>query len=158
MYKKEPEIEQRIINANAVSNFLASKGFPARTTVDSRIVQINTPSGNRFASLYGYLPGSTIPWEGYTQDHIKLLGKAMSDMHSHLQDFEVGAIPLFGDEFTPILERMERYFTLKDVQMAMLHKLGVQCPLASIRAMRKLLKELRNVKDQQVLHMDFVRG
>jgi hypothetical protein len=40
IYKSEPFILKRIKTANDVSNYLASRGMPSRTTLDSRILNI----------------------------------------------------------------------------------------------------------------------
>ncbi|HTH71998.1 MAG TPA: hypothetical protein VL737_01385, partial [Candidatus Pristimantibacillus sp.] len=85
IYKREPEILSRIRCANYVSNFLASAGMPARATADPRILEGKVGEFVKYAALYTYLAGATIPWEAYTMDHIKQLGAAMSDMHAGLK-------------------------------------------------------------------------
>jgi hypothetical protein len=42
IYKNEPNILQTILLANQTSNFLATRGFPVRRTLDPRIVCLRT--------------------------------------------------------------------------------------------------------------------
>ena len=95
IYKTEPGIVARIKNSNYVGDFLHSHGLPARSTADPRILRVTL---TKYAALYHYLPGDTIPWDGYTQKHLKALGQAMSDMHAVLQQLADGRQPPDGQE------------------------------------------------------------
>lgn len=158
IYKREAGMRVRIENANQVSNFVFNHGLPARHTNDARIVQISSLSGESFAALYDYLPGTTIPWEAYTMKHIKSLGKTLSDMHAILQKYDSATLPKVVDEYTQIVSRMQDYFTKFGVRQAMRQKLGITISPAIFDDFEILLKVCNHLPDQQALHMDFVRS
>ncbi|HSE61290.1 MAG TPA: phosphotransferase [Candidatus Saccharimonadales bacterium] len=151
IYKTEPGILARIQHANAVSNAVATHNLPARHTADPRILQLKPGT---YASLYNYLPGRTIPWEAYTMDHLKQLGKTMGDMHAALTGFE-GNLPSIAHECLALNTRMQRYFAQPQVAKALKHKLTLRLRLFNAD---KLLAQCAALPQQQALHMDFVRG
>ncbi len=158
LYKREPGIIRRIQNANRIGNTLSELGFPARRTLDSRIVLLQSTSSKTYAALYNYLPGTTIPWEAYTMDHIKQLGAVMSNVHSALAGLDQQNLPNVHDEYHEICTRMERYFIQPEIEGAMLNKLELLPP--RIGHFFPLLAKLgsKATHHQQPLHMDFVRG
>lgn len=143
-----------------VADFAAAALLPARHTADPRIIQLRSDPRPRYASLYAYLTGSTIPWEAYTKEHIKLLGKAMSDMHSVLATLpaEAANLPHVADEYTAIVQRMEVYFADAQVQAAMHLKLHLQVSSRALAKCRAGIAIGRQLAGQHALHMDFVRG
>ena len=156
IYKCEPEILSRIKNANYVGDFLAERGMPARRTADTRIAKLTGECIEKYAALYEYLPGKTIPWEAYTMDHIKQLGKAMSDMHALLKKLPQGNLPSVADECRALLGRMEQYFADDGVCDAMARKLGLAIG-SNIARFTRILDAVSNLPSQP-LHMDFVRS
>jgi len=157
-YKTEIGILDRIRNANAVGDFLASKGFPARCLHDQRILKLRSGKYLKYAALYNYLPGHTIPWEGYAQDHIKLLGKTMSDMHAVLKEFDRDELPEVADEYLAIVAMMKRYFANVSVQRALREKLLLSVDMAIFEQFEALLVGSKLLPGKQPLHMDFVRS
>lgn len=157
IYKSEPGILETIHRANAVSEYLAEREFPTRVLRDPRILKL---SGTRttYACIYNYLPGATIPWEGYTMRHIKLLGKTLSDMHASLRDYDTVAIPSVIDEYSHIISRMAHYFAQADVAEAMQQKLHLTVPARTLTRCADTLEAARRLSHTQALHMDFVRG
>ena len=155
VYKSEPGILTRIHNANAVGAVVAAAGMPARTLADPRILQLAAGERRKYAALYHYLPGQTIPWEAYTMEHIKQLGKTMSDMHAALKSYNVAKLPEVANENLAINRRMLDYFTDANVANALHAKLGLRVLHADYT---KLLAATKKLHDQQALHMDFVRG
>ncbi len=87
IYKNETGMLERIKRADAVSNYLYSKSFPARYNLDGRVIRLASRDGKvvKYGVLYGYMPGRTIPWEAYTRQILKLIGRTMSDMHASLE-------------------------------------------------------------------------
>lgn len=157
VYKNELNILSKIKRANAVSDFLYAKGLPSRQTFDPKILCMQSPRGVRYVVLYSYLPGQTIAWEAYTKDHIKLAGKMMSNMHFAL----VGGPPLENkvtDEYRVILARMKVYFNDPLVQDAIEQKLRLVVDVKSLNRFELILRLADNLPNQQILHMDFVRG
>lgn len=150
IYKREPDILGRIKNAHYVSDFLAAQGVRVRQTVDPRIVRLGT--GHKYAALYTYLPGTTIPWEAYTMEHIKQLGGAMSTMHALLRPLLRQDLPLIISQSQALLARMQAYFAQKGVQRALTTKLNLYPPKLDFGFKR--YQQL----PAQPLHMDFVRG
>jgi Ser/Thr protein kinase RdoA (MazF antagonist) len=158
LYKTESGILRRIKNANRVSDYLASKGLPARSTASAKIVRLHSGTYQKYGALYHYLPGHTIPWEAYTQDHIKLLGKTMSDMHAALQGFEPQVLPEVADEYLAIAGRMRKYFGQAPVQRALADKLLLRVEPQVFEQFGHLLSGSKLLPGKQVLHMDFVRS
>ncbi|HEY1835855.1 MAG TPA: phosphotransferase [Candidatus Saccharimonadales bacterium] len=156
VYKSELDIVRTIRNANQTSDFLAECGFPTRRTADPRILRLRSGCQERFAALYNYLSGQTIPWEAYTQKHIKLLGKTMSDMHAALRDFDASGLPDVPDVYLEIVVRMQRYFAETGVRRALAEKLRLAPP--KFDACVATLQACKHLPGQQALHMDFVRS
>jgi len=158
LYKSEPGIKEKIQNANRVSNFLAGQGFPTRRTIDDRTIKVASALRTKYGALYNYLPGETIPWEAYTRDHIKQLGKIMSDIHAALLAMPRPPQNHVADEYIAIAKRMEKYFSDPHVQAAMREKLGLALGVRILHPQPKLLEATKHMPGQQTLHMDFVRG
>jgi len=152
IYKREPAIVEKIRGANYVSDALADRGMPARRTADPRTIRIGA---DKYAALYEYLPGVTIPWEAYTMTHIKELGKVMSDMHTALQTLPQQDLPQVTDECSALLARMEHYFAEDGVRKALAGKLGLIA--TDVSRFRTTLMRGAHLPGQ-ALHMDFVRG
>jgi Ser/Thr protein kinase RdoA (MazF antagonist) len=161
IYKSEPGILEKIRAANAVSDFLATQGFPARRTADERIVRLHGSRATTYACLYAYLPGTTIPWEAYTRKHIILLGKTLSDMHHALYSFpaSVGAaLPDCAHEYMHHVERVRAYFSDTEKSEAIARTLGIHIPPSAIDAAARAARAASLLSRKQALHMDFVRG
>ena len=157
VYKIEAGILDKMRLANEVGDFLHTSGLPARRTYDQRIVRLKQGRTTAYGALYEYLSGQTIPWEAYTKAHIKLVGAAMALMHAKLRGFDRSA-PRVTDEYRAILARMEGYFSSPEVAAAMGKKLNLQINSAIHRRLTGLLSVCDTLPDQQLLHMDFVRG
>jgi Ser/Thr protein kinase RdoA (MazF antagonist) len=159
LYKSDADILTRIRNANKVADYLAAQGFPARQTYDSKIILLRTSRFLKYGALYGYLPGHTIPWEAYTKDHIKQLGKSISDMHALLEGFsDKDLLQDISVEFGQIIDRMEEYFTNRSVANALATKLNLKVSASIYRLHRVILNVAAQLEAKQALHMDFVRG
>jgi Ser/Thr protein kinase RdoA (MazF antagonist) len=157
LYKSEPGIEKRIRRSDAVSEFVANKGLPTRVRADARTIRLKGTQKDVFGALYNYLPGKTIVWESYTRNHLKQLGKTMSDLHAVLADFKDPDQPFVIDELDALLGRMIRYFESPDVARAVQEKLSLQFAVPFTRY-ETLLRGSRDLPVSQQLHMDFVRG
>lgn len=151
-------MRSRIMRANDISDYVYAHRLPARHTHDIRIVRLASPRGDTYAALYDYLPGVTIPWEAYTQKHIKQLGKTLSDVHAVLRDYAVKDLPSVAVEYRQVVDRMGRYFTGAGVQDAMRQKLGIMIAIDQFAALDSLLAACERLPKQQALHMDFVRS
>jgi len=156
-FKREPGSLERILRADAVSEYLASKGMPTRRRFDGRTLQLKDSRGETNAAVYTYLAGDTIPWEAYTMKHIKQLGQTMSDMHAHLADMPLDTLPSVYDEYLAIIDRMQNYFAKLEVAEAVKRKLDIE-PTIRFELYRRLLEQCDALLSHQVLHMDFVRG
>ncbi len=157
-YKQEVAISERIRRANKVSEYLADRGFPTRVRIDSRILKLTSGELTKHIGVYNYLPGQTIPWETYTMAHIKLLGKTMSDMHASLRQMPTTDMPSVVDEYQAIGKRMICYFDDKNVTRALKKKLYISVNTKKLANFAKVIQITKGLKQQQVLHMDFVRG
>lgn len=155
IYKHEPGIVTLIKNAHMVARVAAQKGLPARTTYDDRIIQMKKSSYTRYAALYHYLPGNTIPWEAYTMAHLKALGTALGNLHTALQTITRKNLPNIAQECLHLNHRLLSYFAQPGVQMALRKKLGLKVAYADFT---HLLTICQKLPKQQALHMDFVRG
>ncbi len=155
IYKREAGIVDKIKNANYVSDYLAGRGLPTRKTADPRITKLKGEGLTKYAALYEYLPGKTIPWEAYTMDHIKQLGAVMSNMHALLRPLPQKDLPFVIDECRALLKRIEKYFAEEGVHDALAGKLGLAV-LDTTRLKPALTASID--LPAQALHMDFVRG
>lgn len=155
LYKREPGILTTIRNADRTADFAASASLPARQTVGSQIIRLQAGTWRKYGRIYTYLPGHTIPWEAYTMEHIKLLGKTMSDLHAAVLPLSVDGYPAVADQYTTIIKRMDGYFAETGGREAMGKKLGLR---VRPRDFVQTLQGAKNLKHQQVLHMDFVRS
>lgn len=158
VYKREPGILERIRRANAVSDALAARGLPTRRTLGP-ITRLQNDHYLRYAALYNYLPGATIPWETYTRRHIKLVGATMSRLHAELAT--ITPPPDFPEAATDYLEitaRMSRYFADPEVQAATNAKLRLHIDPKIFIRLEGVLQVCRRLPHQQILHLDFVRS
>lgn len=158
LYKQEPQILSRIKQADAVSNYLAQVGFATRQS-RSPIIRLTGGNTTRYARVYSYLPGATIPWEAYSMKHIKLLGETMARLHTVLQGYRGDVDTIALHESRQLCQRMSHYFQQAGVATAMKQKLKLTTPLSAIRDFEIMLAsdQLAGLP-QQALHMDFVRG
>jgi Ser/Thr protein kinase RdoA (MazF antagonist) len=159
IYKSEPDILTRIQAANAVADYLDGEGMPVRHTIDARILRMHSGLRIKYAALYAYLPGATIPWEAYTMAHLKLLGATMGSMHHRLQGMASTALlPHVEDEYAALITRMQQYFADPQVAKAMSAKLGVQVDTSIFDELLRVVASCKALPGRQALHMDFVRG
>lgn len=158
IYKREPGMEQTIKNAHRIGTYLYIHQFPARTTYDSRILRVFATPHEQFAGLYVYLPGETIPWEGYTMNHLKALGTSMSTMHAHLANQPQLSLPNATDVYMALVERMEAYFSDKAVSSAVSTKLGITIDTAIFPIFSRLHRAASHLPKQQPIHLDYVRS
>jgi Ser/Thr protein kinase RdoA (MazF antagonist) len=157
-YKSEVGIIDRIKRANAVSEYLAQRGMSTRKRIDPRTLVLKSGDFVVNVNVYNYLPGSTIPWEAYTMEYIKALGATMGNMHALLADMSVRDFPSVYDEYEVIVNRMREYFARPNIQKAAADKLNLHVGEIDFGEYIKLLCQYRRLPNQQVLHMDFVRG
>jgi Ser/Thr protein kinase RdoA (MazF antagonist) len=156
-FKREDGILERVRRTDQVSEYLADAGLPTRRRVN-KLLKLKTPTRTVYAGVYTYLPGNTIPWEAYTMNHLKLLGKTMSDIHALLADMPDANLPSVYDEYTDIFQRVRQYFTSSQVADAMRRKLNVTIEPGVLDDTLNLLSRGGRTDPQQALHMDFVRG
>jgi Ser/Thr protein kinase RdoA (MazF antagonist) len=157
-YKREPGIIDRINRADNVSGYLVSNGFPAKKRYDPRVLLLKSGDITVNICAYYYLPGSTIPWEAYTMKRIKTLGATMSNMHACLRLMPKLQLPSVYDEYLSIIELMDSYFIKPTVKTATMKKLKIKIDTDRLNSYMKLLNNQKTTPNQQVLHMDFVRG
>ncbi len=161
IYKREANILARIRFANSIGEFLSLHGLPARKPLDKRIVVLSNPRGTSYAGLYNYLLGTTIPWESYTMDHIKVLGETMAIMHAALTGYRAPdqvTLPATTKDYIRTYSRMSRYFHRHNVREALQDKLGLSVLPKVFADFTKLLNRCDKLPSQQALHMDYVRG
>ena len=153
IYKPEPDSLARIRRTNAIGNFVAVQGYPARQTFDARILCLKNARGQRYTALYSYLPGQTIAWEAYTMEHLKALGAAMGQLHHILENYS-GDLPNSIDELEMLQTTMQRYFAEPGVRRALATKLRLAPPQLDFGAFFDACRKLPH----QALHLDLVRG
>jgi len=158
LYKSEPGILAKIHAANRVADYAAAHGIPARSTSDPRIIQLRAGERLKYGSLYQYLAGDTIPWEAYTQAHLKLLGAMLGRLHSVLRTTPQPPANHAADEYGAIVRRMEHYFAQRVTAAAIGRKLRVRVGDQLFGQYSRVLRATKQLSDQQPLHMDFVRG
>lgn len=158
LYKNENLMKERIRRIHVVSRHLRQHGLPVRIPYDPRIITLQASGITQYGALYDYLPGSTIPWEGYTKHHIKLLGMALGRMHAVLPSLQVNNPPHVSNEYVAICDRMAAYFASPGVQKALQHKLGLTITRGAFDFYKDVLRVADKLPGGHMLHMDFVRG
>ena len=158
IYKRELNIVQTIRLANRTSNFLAERGFPVRRTLDPRLLCLNVNSWRRYAGLYNYLFGQTIPWEAYTKQHLKLIGAMLSNLHDELKSLPPAGYPAVTDQYLNYWLAMKQYFTDPGVKASLSRKLSLSIDGRALKQTKLILLASRQLLHQQVLHLDFVRS
>jgi Ser/Thr protein kinase RdoA (MazF antagonist) len=165
VFKQEPKIIKRIRCSNDITQFLSKRGWPVRVTLtnqnDQSILKVSKNNKSRYVCVYNYLPGHTINWEGYTKKHIKLLGQVLGFLHQDLASFDKTA-NIFQQKEVLILKdlllEMNTYFNNKFVQQALKTKLKLNPNKTAWPYFKTLLTKLADIKNQQWLHLDFVRS
>nr|AIA15107.1 Phosphotransferase enzyme family [uncultured bacterium] len=154
-FKREHGIVDRIARADAVSSHAAAAGLPVRIRYDERILKLQE---NSYAGIYEYLPGVTVAWEAYTKKHLKLLGWAMSDLHTALQTMGADSPHLLADELASLNARMRRYFSDDNVVRALREKLSITLSFDVFDTFEALIVHSGRLDGKQYVHMDMVRG
>jgi Ser/Thr protein kinase RdoA (MazF antagonist) len=158
LHKQEPDVLARLARTQRLCDTLHHLGQPVPAAVDTRILQLKNGRARRYASLLTYLPGETIPWEAYSMKHLKLLGWAMAALHRDVRRVETTGFPRLVSEYSAILRRMQRYFERQTTVRAVAKKLGVSLPPSALETLRHFVAACQDLPDQQLLHMDLVRG
>jgi thiamine kinase-like enzyme len=158
LYKDEAGSLRLIRRADRSSQAAARGGLPARQVASPKIVKLQAGIWRKYGQIYTYLPGRTIPWEAYTQEHIKLLGKTLSDLHYLLQNLPPNGYPLVADQYTDLVSFMRSYFAESGVKRALVDKLQLQLRPATFNRFEQIMRACKALQHQQVLHMDFVRS
>lgn len=185
LYKSESKILARIKLANDVSHYLYQRGLPTRHVIDPRILVLRTRSnlaknkeffgknhkilptflqgstsspGARYAMLYNFLPGQTIPWDAYTRAHLKALGASLALMHKLMAKMPEHDAPSVAEQYLQIVKRMDKYFANPNVGRPLQEKLGLKLDNKKFGYFAKILEVCKKLPNQQMLHMDFVRG
>lgn len=158
IYKQEPKIRNTISSAHYVGEFLNNKGYPVRNLYDKRIIRIGHGHTEHLAALYYYLPGTTISWEAYTMNHLKELGRSMSDVHYILKGLPQGRLDSFKTIYSAHYSRIKTYLCQSGVSGAMKCKLKVTYNTHALEAIDELLSVSDKLPNQQPIHLDYVRG
>lgn len=158
LFKQEQGSLQLIRNADRTSLAAAQAGLPARQPVSEQIVKLRAGPWHKYGRVYGYLSGHTIPWEAYTQGHIKQLGKSLSDLHAVLGMLPTEHYPSVAEQYLAQSTRMQTYFSQVGVTHALRAKLGLSFEVNTFAPLTRVLLASKQLQHQQVLHMDFVRS
>ena len=155
-YKNESGILDRIKRADQVSELAFSRGLSVRHLYDTRILTLKNNHKTIYARLYHYLPGQTIAWEMYSMKHIKLLGQAMSDLHSAIKDSRA-QLPLASNELLDQHAYISEYFANPSIQKAVQTKLQLRINQSIFDQFKQTIL-IANELPSQPLHLDLVRG
>jgi Ser/Thr protein kinase RdoA (MazF antagonist) len=159
IFKSEPHILNKIKASNLVSDFLSDRNFPTRKLLDKRILEAKSGRLIKFCAVYNYLPGQTIPWDAYTMNHLKLLGTTFSDMHFELAKLKTsGELPHVKDIYKDLSAKMQKYFSIPEVSLAMKRKLRIKLDSKFLESVIKAVELAAKHPVSQVIHLDYVRG
>lgn len=159
LYKNEPGILDKIRLANVIGSHLSKKGLPARSPYTNKILKITYSTHTKYACLYNYLPGHTIPWEGYTKKHLQALGQTLALIHQYLKSYKpIQPVESVAQTYLKLTRQSTKYFEQSGVNKAMRLKLSCSINKKELNKLSSYLKKLDNLPDKQILHMDFVRG
>ncbi|MEI6462783.1 MAG: hypothetical protein WCO33_03920 [bacterium] len=123
--------------------------LPVRYKID----YVENPNQN--VIIFNYVLGSTIPWEGYEMNHLKLLGLAMSNLHFELKELDTKLTDGIEVQVGQVYE-MQKYFADRGVVKALEDKLSIKLNTN----LEKYIKLFEEIKKQpiQTIHLDLVRG
>jgi Ser/Thr protein kinase RdoA (MazF antagonist) len=156
LFKHEPDIAERVQQADSFSIQLSAAGFPTRQSL-SQIIKLEGVRMVRYARCYTYMPGETIPWEAYTLKHIKLLGETLANLHAASSQIQLESQVI--DECLNISTAMADYFHQSGVVRALHNKLQLEITTGALLELGDLLRSPELLAlPRQALHMDFVRG
>lgn len=158
LFKREQGMLDTIRRTNKISNFVAERRIPARHTLSESIIKIGTEPNERYAGIYDYLPGKTMPWEAYTKAHIVGLGATLGNLHHLLHTYEDPDLPNIEDVCTEKLVKMSAYFSDPGVIEALSAKLRLKFDPSVCRIQSSIIESCKNIEGRQALHMDFVRS
>lgn len=155
LYKRELDILQKIKSANKVSLEMHKSGLPVRYPI-GKILRLTE---NYYACIYNYLPGSTIPWESYSMDHLKLLGQYLNKIHFHGKNMPSQNLVKEAEVLKAILSRVDNYFKNDNVKVALKNKLNIEINFDNLlKQSEKIINDVESSNKSTILHMDFVRG
>lgn len=159
VYKREPGIVSKVRNAEYIAAVASQHGLPVRRQLDQRIIQLSDDEAQpRYAALYNYLPGTTIPWEAYTKTHLKLIGLGLARLHDSFAGQAAGTLPDVIADSQALLRRMQTYFAKPGVQKALKMKLDLDVHAVNWSNYTNVLAATTAMREGMPLHMDFVRG
>jgi len=157
LLKNEPNALERIQNADAVAALAARSGLPTRTLAHPKTLKITTAHNFRLVRLYHWLPGDTIPWEAYTQKHLKVLGQTLANLHTATTT-PIAGLPVALSELSTQNQAMQAYFARPAVVKALATKLRLQTRQMHGQIAIFLTSPQITRLPTQPLHLDFVRG
>ncbi|MDR0980102.1 MAG: aminoglycoside phosphotransferase family protein [Candidatus Nomurabacteria bacterium] len=161
LLKNEPDVLKRIKNADKVAEIAHLAGMPVRTLASPKTLKIASNGQTRFARLYFWLDGDTIPWEAYTRKHLKALGKSLAELHVALGGQTPPSTPSLPDALQELVShntQMQAYFAREGVKNALKRKLHLKTRQNHAKIASFLASDTLQNLPRQPLHLDFVRG
>lgn len=163
IYKREKDILKRILNANKVSSILRDKIRSDNFEIRYPINKILKLKDNYYSCIYNYIEGSTIPWDGYSKKHLKLLGEYLNKIHyltsSEIIYSKITTLELESSNLKKIIYKVLEYFNNDNVANALNNKLGLNINFIQfLNNSLKINNVIENTYPKTILHMDFVRG
>lgn len=157
LYKKERHILRTIKCSHAIAFYLDANNFPVRLPIKNNKKAFYFKFYNqRYAALYNYLPGKTIPWEAYTKRHLKGIGKILSNMHFSLEKFD-SLVELPSWKSLIIKEGNEMIKYINKVLPWISAKLFLELNMEKVIELIDIIKNYSSAENNP-LHYDFVRG
>ncbi len=162
IYKREESILRTIKNTNHFYEYLNSNNIPTRKVIRTKnkkdIIVLKSNNLNYYASLYSYIEGNTLPWEGWNKSHLKTIGYTLALIHSFKTPEKLTYLNNVIDIEIEHLNIMQTYFSNKDVSRALSTKLKLLVNKDYLESFYSTFTTLRSKKSVSLLHMDLVRG
>jgi Ser/Thr protein kinase RdoA (MazF antagonist) len=156
-----PQHAKFLTEAYSAAALLDSAGIPVRTAIPNNsgqlITQIDLQNSNNphLFGLYNYLPGRTLPWEGWTRRHLRALGRVMQRIHKTWSqcssDFQY--IPRWTDYLKKDSSMLIDYLTENSATIK--RKLNISI---DTRKISNLAIKIDTKSNYQLTHNDLVRG
>lgn len=162
IYKREKGILTTIKSTNQFYKYLNSNNIPTRKVIRTKskkdIIVLKSNNINYYASLYSFIEGSTLPWEGWNKSHLKTIGCILALIHSFKIPEDLNYLSNVVDIEIEHLNRMQTYFSNEDVSKALSIKLKLIVNKDYLESFYSTFTILRSQKNISLLHMDLVRG
>ncbi len=158
--KHKAQLEQAYETAEILSRHGIPCRIPHKTDTGRHLIEVKIPGSENkhFFGIYNFLPGSTLPWEGWTRRHLRSLGSTMAKMHEIWKAARIDTqnLPEWNSYLNHDYEHLCGYF-IKNAPYIQ-SKLSLKFDKEACDQLIDSIKQLSQSFESQLIHYDLVRG